>query len=160
MDLPFGVGIHVVPGTAILLKPGIIAGGPVTHECPLSRSIGYFLEPVIMLAPFAKKPLQLTLRGITTDDNDLSVSPQSLCCPSRKPMLLQVDIIRTVTLPHLQLFGVSEGLELRVRLRVSTQVNSGRSPVADQEARQSTSRRRRSTVLMSHRETGQDPQLR
>jgi RNA 3'-terminal phosphate cyclase-like protein len=25
-----------------------------------------------MLAPFAKKPLQLTLRGITTDDRDLS----------------------------------------------------------------------------------------
>lgn len=60
-------------GTAILLKPGIIAGGSITHECPLSRSMGYFLEPVIMLAPFAKKPLQLTLRGITTDDHDLSV---------------------------------------------------------------------------------------
>lgn len=27
----------------------------------------------------------------------------------------QADLIRTVTLPHLQLFGVSEGLELRVR---------------------------------------------
>ena len=26
----------------------------------------------------------------------------------------QVDTMRTVTLPHLQLFGVSEGLELRV----------------------------------------------
>jgi RNA 3'-terminal phosphate cyclase-like protein len=61
-------------GTAILLKPGIIAGGPVTHECPLSRSIGYFLEPVIMIAPFSKKPLDLTLKGVTTDDNDLSVS--------------------------------------------------------------------------------------
>ena len=61
-------------GTAILLKPGIIAGGPVTHECPLSRSIGYFMEPVIMIAPFSKKPLDLTLKGITTDDNDLSVS--------------------------------------------------------------------------------------
>jgi RNA 3'-terminal phosphate cyclase-like protein len=60
-------------GTAILLKPGIISGGPVSHECPLSRSIGYFLEPIIMLAPFAKKPLQLTLRGITTDEYDLSV---------------------------------------------------------------------------------------
>jgi RNA 3'-terminal phosphate cyclase-like protein len=34
-----------------------------------------------MLAPFAKKPLQLTLRGITTDEHDLSVgifSSQSL----------------------------------------------------------------------------------
>ena len=27
-----------------------------------------------MIAPFSKKPLDLTLKGITTDDNDLSVS--------------------------------------------------------------------------------------
>ncbi|KAH7912228.1 RNA 3'-terminal phosphate cyclase/enolpyruvate transferase [Hygrophoropsis aurantiaca] len=89
-----------VTGTAILLKPGIIAGGSVSHDCPLSRSVGYFLEPLIMLAPFAKKPFQLTLRGITTDDNDLSA-----------------DLIRTVTLPHLQLFGISDGLELRIKKR-------------------------------------------
>lgn len=60
-------------GTALLLRPGIISGGPVVHECPLSRSIGYFLEPVIMIAPFSKKPLNLTLTGITTDESDLSV---------------------------------------------------------------------------------------
>jgi RNA 3'-terminal phosphate cyclase-like protein len=60
-------------GTAILVKPGIISGGPVVHECPPSRSVGYFLEPIITLAPFSKKPLALTLRGITTDDKDLSV---------------------------------------------------------------------------------------
>lgn len=30
-------------------------------------------------------------------------------------MFHQADIIRTVTLPHLQLFGISDGLELRVR---------------------------------------------
>lgn len=60
-------------GTAILLKPGIISGGVLSHDCPLSRSIGYYLEPVVMLAPFSKKPLQLTLHGITTDENDLSV---------------------------------------------------------------------------------------
>ncbi|KAI0724012.1 18S rRNA biogenesis protein [Cerioporus squamosus] len=97
-----------VTGTAILLKPGIIAGGSVVHDCPLSRSVGYFLEPIVMLAPFAKKPLQLTLRGITTDDNDLSV-----------------DIIRTVTLPHMQLFGVSEGLELRIKKRGSPPQGGG-----------------------------------
>lgn len=28
---------------------------------------------------------------------------------------LQVDLLRTVTLPHLQLFGISDGLELKVR---------------------------------------------
>lgn len=65
---------HFAAGTAVLLKPGIISGGRITHECPLSRSIGYFLEPVVMLAPFSKKPLQLTIRGITTDEHDLSVS--------------------------------------------------------------------------------------
>ncbi|KAI0726650.1 18S rRNA biogenesis protein [Fomitopsis betulina] len=97
-----------VTGTAILLKPGVIVGGAVTHECPLSRSIGYFLEPVIMLAPFSKKPLQLTLRGITSDDRDLSV-----------------DLIRTVTLPQLQLFGVSDGLELRIKKRGSPPLGGG-----------------------------------
>ncbi|TBU35748.1 18S rRNA biogenesis protein [Dichomitus squalens] len=97
-----------VTGTAVLLKPGVIAGGNVVHDCPLTRSVGYFLEPIVMLAPFAKKPLQLTLRGITTDENDLSV-----------------DIIRTVTLPHLQLFGVSEGLELRIKKRGSPPLGGG-----------------------------------
>ncbi|KAI0318824.1 18S rRNA biogenesis protein [Amylostereum chailletii] len=95
-------------GTAILVKPGIISGGPVTHDCPLSRSIGYFLEPIIMLAPFSKKPLNLVLRGITTDDKDLSA-----------------DLIRTVTLPHLELFGISEGLELRIRKRGSPPLGGG-----------------------------------
>ncbi|KAG6868716.1 hypothetical protein C0993_011654 [Termitomyces sp. T159_Od127] len=97
-----------VTGTAILLKPGIILGGALTHDCPLSRSIGYYLEPIILLAPFCKTPLQLTLRGITTDENDLS----ALACVQNSGM--QVDLLRTVTLPHLQLFGISDGLELRV----------------------------------------------
>ena len=101
-------------GTAILLKPGIIFGGTLQHDCPTSRAIGYFLEPVIMLAPFAKKPMNITLKGITTDEHDLSVyftiywKICSYLCVSK------VDILRTVTLPHLQQFGISEGLELRV----------------------------------------------
>ena len=37
---------------------------------------------------------------------------QDIICPEPA----KVDLIRTVTLPHLQLFGISEGLELRVRL--------------------------------------------
>jgi hypothetical protein len=37
------------------------------------------LEPIIMLAPFSKKPLALTLRGITTDDKDLSVRLYQTC---------------------------------------------------------------------------------
>jgi len=78
-DLALSILHHILmqlTGTAILLKPGMISGGVVTHDCPLSRSLGYFLEPVIMIAPFAKKPLHLTLKGITTDDKDLSVRPR------------------------------------------------------------------------------------
>ncbi|THH10790.1 hypothetical protein EW145_g1077 [Phellinidium pouzarii] len=71
-------------GTSILLKPGVISGGSITHDCPLSRAIGYFLEPLIMLAPFAKKPLDLTLRGITTDDRDLSVDITGSSLGSKK----------------------------------------------------------------------------
>ncbi|TRM62629.1 RNA 3'-terminal phosphate cyclase/enolpyruvate transferase [Schizophyllum amplum] len=97
-----------VTGTAILVKPGIIAGGALTHDCPLSQAIGYYLEPIIMLAPFAKKPVQLTLRGVTTDGKNLSV-----------------DILRTVTLPHLQLFGISDGVELRIKKRGSPPAGGG-----------------------------------
>jgi len=69
-------------GTAVLLKPGIISGGVLSHDCSLSRSIGYYLEPIVMLAPFSKKPLQLTLCGITTDENDRSVcNPLELIYP-------------------------------------------------------------------------------
>ncbi|KAI5121665.1 hypothetical protein M0805_002741 [Coniferiporia weirii] len=95
-------------GTSVLLKPGVITGGNVTHDCPLTRAVGYFLEPLIMIAPFAKKPLHLTLRGITTDDRDLSV-----------------DLVRTVTLPHLQLFGISDGLELRIKKRGAPPLGGG-----------------------------------
>lgn len=72
-------------------------GGPITHDCPLSRSVGYFLELVVPIACFMKKPLVLTLRGATTDDKDLGV-----------------DLIRTVTLPHLALFGIEDGMEFKV----------------------------------------------
>jgi len=90
----------------------------VVHDCPLSRSVGYFLEPIIMLAPFSKKPLNLTLTGVTTDENDLSVRTLAflmLPCPTNP--LSQVDLLRTVTLPHLQPFGISDGLELRIKKR-------------------------------------------
>lgn len=84
-------------GTAVLFKPGVLTGGPISHDCPLSRSVGYFLEPIVALAPFSKKPLMLTLKGITTDDKDLGV-----------------DLIRTVTLPTLAIFGVEDGVEFKV----------------------------------------------
>ncbi|TFY66143.1 hypothetical protein EVG20_g4948 [Dentipellis fragilis] len=115
-------------GTAILVRPGVIFGGAITHDCPLSRSVGYFLEPLIMIAPFSKKPFNLTLKGITTDDKDLSASCLQLPLVHTvllTPLCTQADLIRTVTLPHLELFGISDGLELRIKKRGSMPQGGG-----------------------------------
>ncbi|CDW99476.1 hypothetical protein, partial [Sporisorium scitamineum] len=111
-------GSHVeisYTGTSVLLKPGIIAGGKVVHDCSLTRGIGYWLEWLVVLAPFAKKELRLTLRGVTNKDGDLGV-----------------DTIRTVTLPHLSLFlpletlsTTASPLELRIAKRGSAPLGGG-----------------------------------
>ncbi|MED6161986.1 hypothetical protein PIB30_066111, partial [Stylosanthes scabra] len=51
-------------GTKLKYKPGIIMGGTQyrPHDCGVSRSIAYFLEPLILLGLFAKKPLTITLK--------------------------------------------------------------------------------------------------
>lgn len=85
-------------GTALLFHPGTIAGGVFNHTCTASKSVGWFLEPLLAIAPFGKKDLVLTLRGVTTDGRDVSV-----------------DTLRTAALPHLAMFLEKEGLELRVR---------------------------------------------
>nr|CAG8555735.1 10190_t:CDS:2 [Entrophospora candida] len=61
-------------GTSVLYKPGVITGGKIFHECSNTRAIGYYLEQIIALAPFAKIPFDLTLTGITNDNNDISIS--------------------------------------------------------------------------------------
>jgi RNA 3'-terminal phosphate cyclase-like protein len=80
----------------VTFYPGAILGGKIYHECPTSRAIGYFLEPVLALAPFAKVPVDATFTGITNDNIDPSV-----------------DIIRTCMLPQFAKFGVEDGIELK-----------------------------------------------
>merc|ERR1719440_1158179 len=75
-------------GTAMRYKPGIIVGGEgLAHDCGTSRAIGYFVQPLLVLAPFAKRALSVTLRGVTNGPDDPSV-----------------DVLRTVTLPLLRHF--------------------------------------------------------
>ncbi|KAJ6947779.1 RNA 3'-terminal phosphate cyclase-like protein [Populus alba x Populus x berolinensis] len=83
-------------------KPGILMGGRhLVHDCGESRAIGYFLEPLLVLGLFSKKPLSTRLKGITNDSNDPCV-----------------DTFRSTTLPLLKQFGVpSEGLELKIESR-------------------------------------------
>lgn len=86
-------------GTSMRYKPGLLVGGKVSHECSLSRSIGWYIEGLLALAPLCKNALQLELTGVTNDSFDLSV-----------------DTLSLVTLPLLRNFGL-EGISLKVKKR-------------------------------------------
>ncbi|CAG8539782.1 14822_t:CDS:2 [Cetraspora pellucida] len=95
-------------GTSVLFKPGVITGGTISHDCGTARAIGYFLEPMIALAPFSKDPFNLIFFGITNDNVDTSV-----------------DIIRTAVMLQLKRFGIEEGLELKISKRGSPPLGGG-----------------------------------
>ncbi|KAF4072898.1 hypothetical protein AMELA_G00252720 [Ameiurus melas] len=85
-------------GTVLFYQPGLLYGGSVEHECNVQRSIGYYLEALLMLAPFMKNPLKAVLKGVTNDPTDPSV-----------------DLLKVTAVPLMKKFGVDgEGLELKV----------------------------------------------
>lgn len=62
-------------GTTLRFRPGILVGqaaGRMSHECHPSRPVAYYLEPLLMLAPFCKKALDITLKGPTHGPTDQS----------------------------------------------------------------------------------------
>jgi len=88
----------------VVFKPGFLIGGKVSHDCGTSRALGYFLEALILIAPFGRDPLDATLNGVTNHLNNLDIS---------------VDLFRVVTLPLLRHFGLVEGLEFKITKRGS-----------------------------------------
>jgi len=61
-------------GTNVYYRPGAIIGGKyLEHDCGTERSIGYFLEGLLCLAPFAKEPISIKLKGVTNHHLDPSV---------------------------------------------------------------------------------------
>lgn len=95
-------------GTTVVYRPGLLFGGEVEASFPASRGIGYFLEPVLLLAPFCKQKLTLTCHGTTSHPLDPSV-----------------DVLRTVHMPVLANFGIEYGLELRVFKRAFPPASDG-----------------------------------
>ncbi|KAJ7335493.1 hypothetical protein JRQ81_013434 [Phrynocephalus forsythii] len=88
-------------GTSLYYQPGLLYGGSLEHDCSLSRSIGYYLESLLCLAPFMKHSLRIVLRGITNDQVDPSV-----------------DVLKATALPLLKRFGIDgEELELKITKR-------------------------------------------
>jgi hypothetical protein len=67
-------------GTTVSFRPGVLVGGKITHDCPVTKTIGYFLEALVWLAPFCKKPIAITLTGVTNNQTDPCVRSQSLAC--------------------------------------------------------------------------------
>lgn len=89
-------------GTRLRYRPGFVHGGTeLEHDCGKSRGIGYFLEPLCLLALFGKYPLSIKLYGITNDDLDVGV-----------------DMWRTVTLPLLRQIVGSEGVQGSFELKI------------------------------------------
>jgi RNA 3'-terminal phosphate cyclase-like protein len=95
-------------GTSLRYSPGFLLGGSLEHDCGTARSIGWFLEGILALAAFGKKPLALVLKGVTNDDVDYCV-----------------DTLKFLHLPAMAHFGVKEGLELELVRRGCTPGGGG-----------------------------------
>ncbi|CAH0380906.1 unnamed protein product [Bemisia tabaci] len=88
-------------GTTLYFQPGMLTGGKFDHECCKQRAIGYYFEAVLAFAPFCKKALEITLRGVTNNKIDPSV-----------------DSLKTGALPLLRRFLIIDpGIDLKIRKR-------------------------------------------
>jgi len=84
-----------------------------------------------------KKAFAAELRGITTDDRDLSRGvPLPHSTTTLKFWTLTGRSDKNCSLPHVQLFGISDGLELRVSPRNTWMIHS--EPSLDKEKRLTT----------------------
>ncbi len=88
-------------GTAYRFQPGMLVGGELEFDCGLNKCIGWYLEAILLIAPFCKETLDLTLTGITNDRYDLNV-----------------DTLRGVTIPLLKNFGIKD-VEFHINKRGS-----------------------------------------
>ncbi|CAK0802432.1 unnamed protein product [Prorocentrum cordatum] len=96
-------------GTTLRYSPGQIIGGDgLAHTCPPSRCVTYFLEGLLLLAPLAKQPLSIRLKGVTNGGPDVSC-----------------DTFRTATLPLLAKFGISEQLVFKIQKRGAPPLGGG-----------------------------------
>lgn len=89
-----------IQASRIQFNPGSLIGGEFTHNCHVQRSISYYLEVLLSVAPFCKKPLQATLNGVTNDQVDPNV-----------------DALKASALPLMKKFiGDVEGTKLDIKV--------------------------------------------
>lgn len=78
-------------GTSLIYRPGLITGGSFTHNCPDSKSVSYFIIPMLMLAPFSKKKFSIVFKGLTSKKHEVGL-----------------DFIKWGFIPLMQKFGIRE----------------------------------------------------
>ncbi|KAK6454418.1 RNA 3'-terminal phosphate cyclase/enolpyruvate transferase [Scheffersomyces xylosifermentans] len=96
-------------GTTIIYRPGIIIGGELVHNCPSNKPVGYFIEPMLYLAPFSKKKFSIIFKGITASDRTGDATPES---------------IKWGLIPIMEKFGVRE-VSLHILKRGSPPLGGG-----------------------------------
>lgn len=108
-------------GTVVRYKPGLIIGGTHSFKVPKSRGMGYFLEPLLLLAPFGKKPLTVTLTDGITSVPSITISEEKKSSeikhlPVQGTGDVGVDTIRISLFSILKKFGIDRE-ELRITTR-------------------------------------------
>ena len=98
-------------GTRLRFRPGVVTGGSHVHVCNTARSVGYYIEGILPLLPFAKSTTTILFKGAATHDAEGA----DFC----------VDTLRDVTLPLLRRFGLEGALELNLRRRASPPTGGG-----------------------------------
>lgn len=96
-------------GTTVIYKPGIIVGGQHTHNCAGDKPVGYFLEPLLFLAPFSKKKFSIVFKGLTSSDKTSDAG---------------VEAIKWGLIPVMEKFGVRE-VELHILKRGAPPLGGG-----------------------------------
>ncbi|KAI6220393.1 putative RNA 3'-terminal phosphate cyclase-like protein [Aphelenchoides fujianensis] len=96
-------------GTQVRFEPGMLNGGAVEFDCGNSRCLSYFLEPLVLLAPFCGRPLDVKLRGVTNHHRELSV-----------------DAIRACWLPVFNKFILDDEAPVVKKLRPVKRLNPGK----------------------------------
>lgn len=103
-------------GTQLRFQPGVLLGGEFEHHCPDSRSIGWFLEGILPLAPFGKETFSILFHGITDG-----------CC-EKDP---SADYLRISALPLFAKFGIGadddgQVVQIRVIQRAAAPLGGGK----------------------------------
>ena len=80
-------------GTSLKYKPGVVIGGSIDARLRHGKRFGILFGSVVRDWDFREEPMEITLTGVTNDDEEVSV-----------------DTFRTVTLPMLKKrFGCDDG---------------------------------------------------